>query len=149
MRSHHDVERAIQRKKPTLLLLMAALFLFFFFVEMTVTVRAQQSPEYTSSEFAHPQQEWSIHEMARRYSITDAVELSFRLQQAEDARREMEKLKKAQQRDRELREKVTELARTSIKLYQRFDNPSETHADTPQLAKKCEELAKAIKKLLR
>ncbi|MCZ6876504.1 MAG: hypothetical protein O7G29_00010 [Acidobacteria bacterium] len=41
------------------------------------------------------------------------------------------------------------MARTSIKLYQRFDNPSELHADSPQLAKKCEELARAIKKLLR
>ena len=42
-----------------------------------------------------------------------------------------------------------ELAKTSLELYQRFDDPSKIHADTPQLAKKCEELAKAIKKLLR
>ena len=147
MRSHHDVEGAIQRKKPTLPLLMAALFLIF--VEITVTVQAQEGHEYTSPEFARPQQGWSIHELARRYGITEAVGLYFQRQQAEEAHREMEKLRRAQQRDRELREKVTELARTSIKLYQRFDNPSEIHADTPQLAKKCEELAKAIKKLLR
>ena len=147
MRSHHDVERAIQRKKPTLLLLMAALF--FFLVGMTVTVRAQERRHFTAAEFSHPARGLSIHEIAQRYGITDAIEFSRQLQEEEDARQEMERIRRVQQRDRELREKITELARTSIKLYQRFDNPSEIHADTPQLAKKCEELAKAIKKLLR
>ncbi len=147
MRSHNDVEGAIHRKMTKTPLLMAGLFLFL--VEMTVTVRAQERPEYTSPEFSQPQQEWSIHDLAQRYGVTEAIEFSLQLQEQEDARREMEKIKRAQQRDRELREKIAELARTSIKLYQRFDNPSEIHADTPQLAKKCEELAKAIKKLLR
>ncbi len=147
MRSHHDVERAIQRKTPTLLLLMAALFLFL--VGMTVTVRAQEKRHFTSSEFSQPARGLSIHEIAQRYGIIEAIEFSLRLQQQEDDRREMERIKEAQRRDRELREKVAELAKTSLQLYQRFDNPSETHADTPQLAKKCEELAKAIKKLLR
>ena len=118
-------------------------------VEMTVAGRAQGRRRFTSSEFSRPAPGLSIHEMAQRYGIADAVELSRQLEEQEDTRREMERIMRAQRRDRELREKVTELARTSIKLYQRFDNPTETHADTPQLAKKCEELAKAIKKLLR
>ncbi len=147
MRSYHDVERAIQRKQPTLRLLMAALF--FFLVGMTVTVRAQERRHFTSSEFSHPARGLSIHEIAQRYGITDAIEFSLQSEEREDARREIERIRRAQQRDRELREKIAELARTSIKLYQRFDNPLEIHADTPQLAKKCEELAKAIKELLR
>ena len=145
MRSHHDIESAIHRKKSRLPLLIAGLSLFL--VETTVTVRAQGRRHLIPSEFSHPGM--SMHEMAQRYGINDAIEYSRQLEEQEDARREMERMMKAQRRDRELREKVTELARTSIKLYQRFDDPAETHADTPQLAKKCEELAKAIKKLLR
>jgi len=61
---------------------------------------------------------------------------------------EMDRIKK-EQRDRELREKVEELAKTSLQLYQRFDNPPETHADTPQLSKKWHELAHAIRRLSR
>jgi hypothetical protein len=91
----------------------------------------------------------SIHELAQRYGIADAIEISRQLEEERDARRERERIRIAQQRDRELREKIAELARTSIKLYQRFGNPSEIHADSPQLAKKCEELARDIKKLLR
>jgi len=147
MRSHTDFESAIHQSKSKLPLLMVGLFLFF--VEMTVTAGAQERDHFTSAEFSSPLQGLSIQEMAQRYGITDAIEFSRQLAEAEDARREMERIRRAQQRDRELREKITELARTSIKLYQRFDNPSEIHADTPQLAKKCEELAKAIKKLLR
>ncbi len=147
MRSRNDVGRGIHRKKSKMPLLMAGLFVCL--VGMIVPVSAQGSRGFISAEFSRPQQEWSIQEVAQRYGVTEAVELSFQLQQAEEAHREMEKIKRAQQRDRELRSKVAELAKTSMKLYQRFDNPSETHADTPQLAKKCEELAKAIKKLLR
>ena len=118
--------------------------------EMTLTVRAQERRHrFISSEFGHPAAGMSIHEMAQRYGVAETIEYTRQLEEQEDARREMERIIKAQRRDRELREKVTELARTSIKLYQRFDNPQETHADTPQLAKKAEELAKAIKKLLR
>ncbi len=147
MRSHTDFESAIHRKKSKLPLLMVGLFLVF--VGMTVTARAQERHHFTSSEFSSPVQGLSIHELAQRFGITDAIKLSRQLEEEEDARRERERIRIAQQRDRELREKVAELARTSIKLYQRFGNPSEIHADTPQLAKKCEELAKAIKKLLR
>ena len=147
MRYHNDLDSAIHRKKSKLPLLMAGLFLFL--VEMTVTVRAQEMHEYTSSEFARPVRYLAIHKIAQRYGIAEAIEFSFRLQEEEEARREKERIKEAQRRDRELREKVAELAKTSLQLYQRFDGPSEIHADTPQLAKKCEELAKAIKKLLR
>ncbi len=61
---------------------------------------------------------------------------------------EMDKIKK-EQRDRKLREKVEELAKTSLELYQRFDNPSQNQTDTPQLTKKWHELAHAIRKLSR
>ncbi len=147
MRSPNEVGSPIHRKKSKLPLLMVGLLLVL--MEMTVTVRAQERRHYTPSEFSHPIRVSSIHEIAQRYGITDAVNFSLQLHEKEEARREMEKMKRAQQRDRELREKVAELARTSIKLYQRFGNPSEIHADSPQLAKRCEELAKAIKKLLR
>ena len=147
MRSHHDIASAIHRKKSKLPLLIAGLSLFL--VETTVTVRAQGRRHFVPSEFSRPAPGLSMHEMAQRYGINDAIEYSRQLEEQEEARREVERIMRAQRRDRELREKVTELARTSIKLYQRFDNPAETHADTPQLAKKCEELAKAIKKLLR
>ncbi len=115
--------------KRTLILLMATLPLLL--VEMTGTVRAQERRHFTSPEFSRPERGLSIHEMAQRYGITDAVEFSFQLEEQEEARREMVRILRAQQRDRELREKIAELARTSIKLYQRFDNPAETHADTP------------------
>ena len=147
MRSHSEFESAIHRAKSKLPLLMVGLFLVF--VEMTVTARAQETHHFTSSELSHPLRDLSIHELAQRYGIADAIEISRQLEEERDARRERERIRIAQQRDRELREKITELARTSIKLYQRFDNPSEIHADSPQLAKKCEELARAIKKLLR
>ena len=147
MRSQTELESASHRKKSKLPLLMVGLFLVF--VEMTVTARAQERHHFTSSEFSRPVPDLSIHELAQRYGIADAIEISHQLEEERDARREREKIRIAQQRDRELREKITELARTSIKLYQRFDNPSEVHADSPQLAKKCEELARDIKKLLR
>ena len=147
MRSHTELESASHRKKSRLPLLMVGLFLVN--VEMTVTARAQETHHFTSAELARPVRDLSIHELAQRYGIADAIEFSRRLEEERDARRERERIRIAQQRDRELREKITELARTSIKLYQRFDNPSELNADSPQLAKKCEELARAIKKLLR
>ncbi len=147
MRSHTDFESAIHRNKSKLLLLMVGLFLIF--VEMNVTARAQERYHFTFSELSRPVRNLSLHELAQRYGVTDAIEFSRQVEEKEYARREMERIRRAQQRDRELREKIAELARTSIKLYQRFDNTSEFHADSPQLAKKCEELAKAIKKLLR
>ena len=52
---------------------------------------------------------------------------------------------KEQQGDLELRENVEQLAKISLQLYERFQDPSETHADTPQLTKKWHKLAKAIK----
>ncbi len=147
MRSHSDFKSAIHRAKSKLPLLMVGLFLVF--VEMTVSARAQETHHFTSSELSRPVRDLSIHELAQRYGIADAIELSRQMEAEKDAHRERERIRIAQQRDRELREKITELARTSIKLYQRFDNPLEVHADSPQLAKKCEELARDIKKLLR
>jgi len=58
---------------------------------------------------------------------------------------EVAKLTRSQQRDRELREKVAELAKTSFDLYQQLENGSDVNGNTPQLAKKCEELAKDIR----
>ena len=61
---------------------------------------------------------------------------------------ETEKIKQ-EQRDRELREKVEELAKTSLELYERFDNPSKDQTDTPQLTRKWHKLAQAIRRLSR
>ena len=58
----------------------------------------------------------------------------------------MDKIRK-DQRDRELREKVEELAKISLELYERFDNPSKDQTDTPQLTKKWHELAQAVRAL--
>ncbi len=54
-----------------------------------------------------------------------------------------------EQRDRELREKLEELAKTSLELYERFDNPSKDQTDTPQLTRKWHKLAQAIRRLSR
>ncbi len=58
----------------------------------------------------------------------------------------MDKIRK-EQRDRKLREKVEELAKTSLELYQRFDDPSQDQTDTPQLTRRWHELAHSIRKL--
>ncbi len=139
--------RKTTRTKSKSVLVTAILPLLL--VGMTVTVVAQERRYFTSAEYSHPSEGLPLNELVRRYGVTEAVRIASQLQQQEDDRWEMKKIKIAQLRDRELRQKITELAKTSIQLYQRFDNPSEIHADTPQLAKKCEELAKAIKKLLR
>ena len=47
---------------------------------------------------------------------------------------ETAKIKK-EQRDRELRKKIEELAKTSLELYQRFDDLSQDQTDTPQLSR--------------
>jgi len=114
-----------------------------------VSVVAQERRYFTPAEYSQPIGAFPLHLLAQRYGVTTAVEMAFQFQQEEEARQEMERIKEAQRRDRELREKVAQLAQTSLELYQRFDNPSEIHADTPQLAKKCEELSKAVRKLLR
>ncbi len=58
---------------------------------------------------------------------------------------EVAKITRVQERDWELREKVAELAKTSFDLYQQLESGSKVNGDTPQLAKKCEELAKDIR----
>jgi len=143
----HDSDRKTTRTKSKSLLVTAILPLLL--VGMTVSVVAQERRYFTPAEYSHPSEGLPLNELVRRYGVIEALEISFQLQQQEADRREMEKIKKAQQRDQELREKVAELVKTSLQLYQRFDGPSEIHADTPQLAKKCEELSKAVRKLLR
>jgi len=125
------------------MLLMATLWL-----GMAVAVLGQDADDRIPPGLSHTQNiDW--HEVAQRYGIAEAVHISFQLQEEEVARREMEQVKEAQRRDRELHKKVAELAGTSLKLYQRFSNPTVIHADTPELAKRCEQLAKDIKRLLR
>ena len=103
MRSHSDFKSAIHRAKSKLPLLMVGLFLVF--VEMTVTARAQKTHHFTSSELSRPVRDLSIHELAQRYGIVDAIEISRQLEEERDARRERERIRIAQQRDRELRGK--------------------------------------------
>ncbi len=61
---------------------------------------------------------------------------------------ETEKIKQ-EQRDRELREKVEELAKTSLELHLRYNNPSQDQTDTPQLTRKWHELAQILRRLSR
>ena len=145
--SHNDDRKRGHRTKARWLLLTSSLLLLL--MGMPVTVVAREKPSFTPAEFSQPTREMSLHLLARRYGVTEAVNLSFQAQAREQARREMARLKEAQRRDEELRKKVAELAQTSLQLYQRFSDPSKVYADTPQLAKRCEELAQAIKKLLR
>ena len=124
------------------------LFMATLWLGMAVAVFAQDTEDWIQPGLPHPQLiDW--HKFAQRYGIHEAVNLSFQLEREEQARREMAKIKAAQRRDRELQQKVVELANTSCKLYERLSNPSVIHADTPDLAKRCEQLAKDIKRLLR
>ncbi len=145
--SHLGDRKRTKRTKARWLLLTSSLLLLL--MGMPVTVVAREKPFFAPAEFSHPTEELPLLLLARRYGVTEAVNLSFQAQAQEQARREMARLKEAQRRDEELRKKVTELAQTSLQLYQRFSDPSKVYADTPQLAKRCEELAQDIKKLLR
>ena len=143
-------EEEAHRKMEKRVLLVACLFLLF--VGMSVAVLGQNTSQFWSFReeiLISMSGELPGHEFAQRYGIKEAVELQEKLDRAEEARREMAKIKARQRRDQELRKKVTELANASLKLYQRFSNPTVVHTDTPELAKKCEKLAKDIKKLLR
>ncbi len=130
--------------------LVASLLLLF--VGMSVAVLGQNTSKLRGQGMEipspfHGQVPW--YKVAQRYGIIETVNMQMNLAQAEEVRREVEKIKDAQRRDQELRKKVTELANASLKLYQRFSNPTVVHADTPELAKRCEQLAKDIKRLLR
>ena len=143
-------EEEAHRKMEKKVLLVASLFLLF--VGMSVAVLGQNTSQFRSFREGIPipmSGELPLREIAKRYGIKEAVELHMNLAGAEEVRREVEKIKAAQRRDRELRKKVAELANASLELYQRFSNPTVVHTDTPELAKKCEKLAKDIKKLLR
>ena len=145
--SQNDNRKRTHRTKARWLLLTSSLLLLL--MGMPVTVVAREKPFFTPAELSKPTGELPLYLLARRYGVTEAVKLSFQAQEQEQARREMARLKEAQRRDEELRKKVTELTQTSLQLYQRFSDPSKVYADTPQLAKRCEELAQDIKKLLR
>ena len=135
------------RSKARWLLLTPSLLLLL--MGMPVTVVARERSFFADQHYFEPTGELPLYLLARRYDVTEAVEISIQLEQQEQDRLEMARLKEAQRRDEELRKKVTELANTSLQLYQRFQDPPKIYADTPQLAKRCEELAQAIKKLLR
>ncbi len=112
--------------------------------------RTPPGPLHTQNPYQlHSQRSQLLEKIKQRYGTFVALEMLHQLEREEEARREMAKIKAAQRRDRELRTKVVELANTSYKLYERLSNPSVIHAETPELAKRCEKLAKAIKKLLR
>ncbi len=139
-------EEKSHREREKKVLLVGSLVVW---VAMTVAAFGQDRGNWTSLNNFYPIDPFSLHELAQRYGIMEAVHMSFQLQEEEVARREMERLQEAQRRDRELHKKVAELATTSLKLYQRFSNPTVIHADTPDLAKRCEQLAQDIKRLLR
>ena len=124
------------RKKPKSTLLMMT-----FWMGMAVAVSGQDARHLRM---------WTHYsdQLARRIGIEEVLAISFQLEREQEARREMERIKAAQQQDLELRKKVVELVNTSYKLHERLNDPSVIHADTPELAKRCEKLAKAIKKLL-
>ncbi len=142
----YQQEEKSHREREKKVLLVGSLVVLW--VAMTVAAFGQDRGNWTLLNNSYPK-DFISHELAQRYGITEAVHMSFQLEEEEVARREMEQVKKAQRRDRELHKKVAELATTSLKLYQRFSNPTVIHADTPDLAKRCERLAHDIKRLLR
>ncbi len=92
--------RETNREKPKSMLLMVTLWL-----GMAVAVLGQDADDRIPPGLSHTQNiDW--HEVAQRYGIAEAVHISFQLQEEEVARREMEQVKEAQRRDRELQQKV-------------------------------------------
>ena len=136
-----------QRTQARWLLLTSSLLLLL--MGMPVTVVARERSFFAPHHYSQLTGDLPIYLLAQRYGVSKAVEISFQAHEQEQARLKLARLKEAQRRDEELRKKVTELAQTSLQLYQRFEDPSKVYADTPQLAKRCEELAQDIKKLLR
>ncbi len=143
-------EEEAHRKMENKVLLVVSLILLF--VGLSGAVLGQNISEFRTFSNGIPipiRGELPLREIAKRYGINEAVEMAQELDRTEEARREIAKIKAAQWRDRELRKKVAELANASLELYQRFSNPTVVHTDTPELAKKCEKLAKDIKRFLR
>ena len=150
-------EEAYRKKEKTILLMVS---LFVLFVGMTVASFGQETAEFLrsrnfSAEFGYGAlpipgyaDREGLHKIAQRRGISEAVAMSFQAENEEQAHRELERVKALQQRDLELRKKVVELTITSFKLHQRLNNPTEIHADTPELAKQCEKLAQAIRQLM-
>ena len=129
---------------PLLVLVLVSLL-----AGMNATLSAQDDRYGTRRQFDHPAYAFSLPELARRYGVGPALEIYFQHQRQEEERREMELVQEARRREVELRKRIVELLSTSHKLYESLKNPSTIHADAPELAKKCEKLAKAVKKLLK
>ncbi len=143
-------EEEAHRKMESKVLLVVSLILLF--VGLSGAVLGQNTSEFRSSREEIPipiDGQLPLREIAKQYGIAKASRLALELDRAEEVRREMAKIKAAQRRDQKLRKKVAELASASLELYQRFSNPTVVHADTPELAKRCEQLARDIKGLLR
>jgi len=107
--------RETNREKPKSMLLMVTLWL-----GMAVAVLGQDTDDRIIRPGLSHTQNIDWHKFAQRYGIQAAVDLSFQLEREEQARREMAKIEAAQRRDRELQQKVVELANTSYKLYERL-----------------------------
>jgi len=80
-------DRKTTRTKPKSALVTAILLLLL--VGVTVSVAAQEKRYFTPAEYSYPSEELPLNELVRRYGVTEAVEISFQLQQQEDDRREM------------------------------------------------------------
>ncbi len=128
--------------------MVSVVLLVLVLCAMSVAVSGRQRPHWIRP-YAGPFGPIPLHELAQRYGIKGALDMLYEFQEQEKARQEMERFEKALRRKRELRKKVVELVNASNELYERLNNPSEIHVDTPKLAKQCEKLAKEIRKLLR
>ncbi|MDA2923928.1 hypothetical protein MYX65_04610, partial [Acidobacteria bacterium AH-259-L09] len=89
------------REKPKSILLMVCLVPLL--VTMTVAVSGQNGPYWAPAEYAQPFDPFPLDEMIERYGVGEALEMYERLQQQEEARRQMEEMERARRRDRELR----------------------------------------------
>lgn len=76
------------------------------------------------------------------------LELIVKSQQREQVREQQRAFEEAARRSKELQDRIAELVETSQALQQSLENPQVLRADVPKLAKKCETLSKAIKRLL-
>ncbi len=118
------------RKRPRSV--VSVVLLVLILCAMSVAVSGRQRPHWIRS-YAGPLGPYHLHELAQRYGIKGALDMLYEFQDQEKARQEMERFEKALRRKRELRKKVVELVNASNELYERLNNPSEIHVDTPKL----------------
>ncbi len=79
----------------------------------------------------------------------DMVLLLMKSQQAEHDRRQEELAARTRLRELQLRKKTAELLAAVRQLHDQIGDSEVIHAQTPHLARRCEDLSKQIKKLLR